>query len=296
MRVLLVLSGGEFTVGELCQILGLPQSTLSRHLRTLVDGGWILARSEGTQRPYRFLSPPDDGQRALWRVVRGEYEDGAQAREDRERVLAVLAGRQDRSRDFFRTAGAHWDALRVELFGSRPAELGLPALLDPDWTVGDLGCGTGMLAAALAPWVRRVIAVDREPEMLEATRRRVTELASVEIRSGELEALPLADGELDAALCAFVLHLVARPVDVLLEALRALRPGGLLGIVDMREHTHLFPESMGHLWPGFSPALVEEWLEEAGFERVHVISLPADPAAKGPPLLVARGRRPLTPV
>src|SRR6185369_11280546 len=47
-RLLLLLDRNELTVSELCGITQLPQSTVSRHLKALVDGGWITSRAEGT--------------------------------------------------------------------------------------------------------------------------------------------------------------------------------------------------------------------------------------------------------
>ena len=84
--------------------------------------------------------------------------------------------------------------------------------------VGDLGCGTGQVAAALAPFVARVIAVDRSDDMLQTARRRLRDLANVDVRRGELEALPIDDGELDAATLLLVLHHLPDPAAALGEA------------------------------------------------------------------------------
>ena len=51
-RVLLLLEGTELTVGELCQVLQLPQSTVSRHLKILADEGWATVRDSGASRLY----------------------------------------------------------------------------------------------------------------------------------------------------------------------------------------------------------------------------------------------------
>jgi len=51
----------------------------------------------------------------------------------------------------------------------------LLALLDPTWVVGDLGCGTGQVSEALAPFVGRVVAVDTSGQMLEAARARLAQ-------------------------------------------------------------------------------------------------------------------------
>ena len=40
-RILLLLDRHELTVSELCGIMQLPQSTVSRHLKALADSGWI---------------------------------------------------------------------------------------------------------------------------------------------------------------------------------------------------------------------------------------------------------------
>src|SRR5687768_18038532 len=59
----------------------------------------------------------------------------------------------------------------------------LPALLDRRWVVGDLGCGTGELSAALAPFVGRVVAVDRSDDMLQAAQSRRSEEHTSELQS-----------------------------------------------------------------------------------------------------------------
>src|SRR6185369_13078942 len=131
-----------------------------------------------------------------------------------------------KSQEFFTSSAGQWDRLREELFGGTFHLLALTALLDPAWTVGDLGCGTGQMAAALAPAVRQVIAVDDSAAMLSAARRRVRGLENVDVRRGTLEALPIDDDTLDAATCVLVLHHVPAPEAAFAEMARVVRPGG----------------------------------------------------------------------
>ncbi len=292
-RLLLLLERHELTVGELCQVLQLPQSTVSRHLKLLGDEGWVSARAEGTSRRYRMPADRLDADaRQLWQLVRREVAELAGAAQDAERLRSVLAQRSTRSREFFSSAAGEWDRLRADLFGRRADLLGLLGLVDEAWTVGDLGCGTGQMAASLAPFVARVIAVDGSPAMLEAARARLAGTPNVEVREGELESLPIEPGTLDAAVAFLVLHYVAEPADALAQAARALKPGGRLLVVDMMPHDREeYRQAMGHVWQGFESERLGGWMADAGLTAFRYVPLPPDPAAKGPTLFAASAKR-----
>ena len=114
------------------------------------------------------------------------------------------------------------------------------------------------------------------------------DLASVEVRRGELEALPIADEELDAATLLLVLHHLPEPALALSEASRVLKPGGRLLIADMLPHDREeYRQQMGHVWLGFSEDHIKRLLAGAGFDRVRIVALPVNAAAKGPALFVA---------
>ena len=289
-RLLLLLDRHELTVSELCSALQLPQSTVSRHLKTLADDGWVTARAEGTSRRYTMPgSALEPGARRLWHLVRDQVGSSPSARHDLTRAEQVLLERRSTSQAFFSSRAGQWDKVRAELYGSRADLTPFAALLDPRWVVADLGCGTGQTTAALAPYVGRVIAVDESSAMLSAARRRLADRENVELRSGRLEDLPVEVGELDAAILSLVLHFVVDPAAVLAEAARALRAGGRLLLVDMVPHEREeYRVTMGHLWLGFEPAQITGWLESAGFTDVRVVPLPPDPQAKGPGLFTAR--------
>ncbi|AMW06324.1 ArsR/SmtB family transcription factor [Gemmatimonas phototrophica] len=284
-RLLAALERQELTVGELAAALQLPQSTVSRHLRILADQDWVSSRAEGSSRWYRRNPLLDADMLGLWELVRGAMANTPAALQDDARIDAVIATRRSVTQAFFATASAEWDALRTDMFGARADLAATFALLDPDLVVGDLGCGTGSLSAALAPHVGHVHAIDASPAMLDAAATRLGAFDNVSVTEGTLEALPLETGVLDVALLTLVLHHVADPARALREVHRVLRPAGRLLITDMRPHTHeRYREQMGHVWLGFSEAVLSAWLHEAGFDRVRYVPIPVDAEASGPAL------------
>ena len=292
-RMLLILERHELTVTELCAVLQLPQSTVSRHLKTLGDGSWVSSRRDGTSRYYTLALDERDGHtRRLWSLLREQISTTAGADQDARRLKGVLARRQTKSEEFFASAAGQWDRLRREVFGRDSALHALPALVDPRWIVGDLGCGTGETSAALAPFVARTIAVDRSGEMLQAARRRLRDLPNVDVRRGELEALPIDAAELDAALMLLVLHHVPDPAAALGEAARTMKPGARFVLCDMLPHDREeYKKEMGHVWLGFADDQLRRLMTGAGFADIRIVPLPVDPEARGPALFVASAIR-----
>jgi ArsR family transcriptional regulator len=288
-RMLLLLEKHELTVSELCSVLQLPQSTVSRHLKTLADDGWVTSRRDGTSRFYTM--PVDDldaGASRLWPLISEQVTATRGAEQDERRLRGVLSRRRAKSQEFFASAAGGWDLLRGELFGDEFFLWAVLGLIDPTLVVGDLGCGTGQLTEIVAPHVRRVISVDGSDDMLEGARERLSGATNVDIRQGELEGLPIESGELDVAMLSLVLHYSPEPPRALAEVGRVVRTGGRVLVVDMLPHDREeYQQQMGHVWLGFSESQITRLLAGAGFENVRVRALPVDPDAKGPALFAA---------
>jgi ubiquinone/menaquinone biosynthesis C-methylase UbiE len=292
-RMLLPLERHELTVNEICSILQLPQSTVSRHLKTLADDGWVTSRRDGTSRFYGMVVQDlDPGAQRLWPLIREQIAGTNGAEQDERRLKSVLARRRSKSEEFFASVSGQWDVVRTELFGDRVHLHAMLALIDPSLTIGDLGCGTGQVSELVAPHVARMIAVDGSTDMVHAARKRLKGLGNVEVRRGDLEALPIDDGQLDVAIVALVLHHVPEPVRALAEVRRVLKSGGRILVLDMLPHDRVeYQQQMGHVWLGFSDATMKKHLEAAGFDSPTLTALPADEAAKGPSLFVATARK-----
>jgi len=293
-RILLLLDRHELSVTELCAIMQLPQSTVSRHLKALADSGWIASRAEGTSNVYTMARDDMDAPaRRLWLLVREQVGPTAAATQDERRLRRVLLERRTKSQEFFASSAGQWDKVRDELFGNRFHFAALAGFLDRSWVIGDLGCGTGQLSAALAPFVSRVVAVDASAAMLQTARRRLRDLNNVDLRRGELESIPVDESRLDAATLMLVLHHLPEPGKALDEAARVLKPGGRVLIVDMLPHDReQYRQQMGHVWLGFSEDHMRRMLDAAGFEAIRIVPLPPDSTVKGPALFVCTAIKP----
>jgi ubiquinone/menaquinone biosynthesis C-methylase UbiE/DNA-binding MarR family transcriptional regulator len=293
LRLLRLLERHELGVAELCDVLQMPQSTVSRHLKMLADQGWLRSRAHRTNNLYRMdVEAAEAGARRLWGLAREQMEGWATGEQDALRLERVLA-RRPAGDDFFSGAAGRWDRLREELYGRSFGQEAFLALLSPHWVVADLACGTGPAAAALAPYVRRVIGIDQSAAMLKAARRRTAGLGNVELRRGSLEALPLDPASCDAALLLLALTYVEDPALAVREAARVLRPGGRLAVVDLLRHDREeFRREMGQLRLGFAAEEMTTLMKAAGLAEVSARPLTPEAEAKGPALMLAVGAKP----
>lgn len=157
--------------------------------------------------------------------------------------------------------------------------------LHPGDTVVDLGSGAGLdcfLAARAVGPDGSVTGVDFLPEMVERASRAAGQLGMTNVRfvRGELEALPLPDASVDVVVSNGVVNLSPRKARALAEALRILRPGGRLAILDLVLEHDLPPEIRTHpaAWAGclsgaLSDAALYKAVRRAGFRAVELTSL-----------------------
>ena len=294
LRLLALLEGEELGVGELAEIAQLPQSNVSRHLKALADTGWVAARGQGTANLYRMPHGElPENARALWELAKKEIAGWPALAQDRLRLERRLAEKKEDSGAFFAGVAEQWETLRAELYGRAFTETALTALLPRTLVVADLACGAGDVAVRLAPFVAKVVAVDRSPEMLAAAKKRTQAFRNVELHEADLASLPLASASCDAALLLLALTHLEDVPGSLSEMARVLVPGGRAVVVDLMRHGREdFRLRMNQRRDGFTPKELAKLLATAGLEDTTCAPLAPEAEAKGPALLLATGTKP----
>lgn len=291
VRLLRLLEREELSVSELCTVVQLPQSTVSRHLKVLAADQWIANRRDGTNQLYRVSTEGwESPKKELWGWVRDQAGTPTTSL-DEQRLVQVIAERA-RGERFFKSAAQQWDRLRTDLFGKQLDAFVLAATLPENAVVGELGCGSAPISQLVSPYVRQAIAVDSSSAMLAAAKERLQGIDNVQLINSSLSNISLDANCLDAAWLVVVLPYLSEPAQVMAEAARILKPGAALVVVDLLPHDRLaYQQEMGHLWLGVSREELQQWLGGTDLRLARYTALPPDASAKGPALFAAVIRR-----
>lgn len=284
-----VLSRGSFNVSELCFALELGQSTVSRHLRILLDASVVALRKEGREAYYRLETEPVPP--LLTETLRHLNQDRAPDRD--ARLSETWERRRRRSRVFFDNLAPETGEGRADYLGSPDCVPLLLRLLEHGNVVADVGTGTGRLLPDLAPHARTIIAVDASQSMLDRARETAGSLesADVDFRLGDIEHLPLADGEADRAVAHMVLHHAPDPGRAVAELSRALAPGGMVLVGDFLPHENQWMrEEMADQWLGLDESDIRLWLARAGLREITFERVQSEASSMG--VFVATAKKP----
>jgi SAM-dependent methyltransferase len=142
-------------------------------------------------------------------------------------------------------------------------------------TIVDLGCGTGYWLAGYSANAARVIGVEPDPVLRAAARRAIDALPGAEVLAGSAEHMPLGDRAADVVHARFAYFFPPGTDAGLVEALRVLRPGGHLVVVDndyrWGEFARLLAASAVRS-PRSTAAAVDAWWRDRGATRYVVRS------------------------
>ena len=271
LRILAAVAEEELTVGEVQDVVGSVQSSVSRNLAILREAGFVQDRKEGTSVYFSARRQMPEPARQLFKSLQARLGDIPDVKKDQMRLEAIRRRRLQRSQSYFESLAGDWERIRKSYFDDRVTSLAIEKLLPRDLTLADIGCGTGSLTFELARLARKVIGIDLSQEMLRRAKVAAKErgLDNVEFRQGDALKLPLGSRSVDAAFCVMVLHFLPDPERAIASLCRITRPGGRVILVDLVQHKQEWMrEQMAHQWLGFDQGSIKKWFHAAGAESV----------------------------
>jgi len=288
LRLIAIASEEELSIGELAEVLGESQPTVSKQVSALRRLRLLEERRQGTRVLVRLR--PGTGADPVIADALGSGRALCAADRAFERVAEVVRRRDAAAREFFARAGERGgdDApFPAEL----PAYLRLVSLAGEVRALAvDVGTGDGRLLEVLAPTFRRVVAVDREPARLARAASRLKRRGheNVQLLRGDLDDDRFGEevaqrGGADAVFASRVLHHAPRPAEAVRRMAGLVRPGGSLVLLDYGAHEdERMRTAEADLWLGFAPEELCAFAREAGLTGARVEAIPRAWCGTGP--------------
>jgi demethylmenaquinone methyltransferase/2-methoxy-6-polyprenyl-1,4-benzoquinol methylase/ArsR family transcriptional regulator len=285
LRLLALLAEAELTVSELVAILGQSQPRISRHLKLLAEARLVERHREGAWVFFRLAQTGAAAGVARDLIARLAAKEPPLSA-DRARLAEVRHARAEQAARYFATHAANWDELRAMHVPEERVEEAVrnAVAASPIHALLDLGTGTGRMLELLAPGAAKAVGIDSSPQMLSLARVRIERagLRHVQLRQGDIYAVPVEPNFYDLVIIHQVLHYLDDPLRAIREAARALRPGGRLLIVDFAPHEEEALRSVhAHRRLGFAVEEVAGFMQAAGLDLISSEALAPEPRESG---------------
>ena len=277
LRILHLLRRSELSVGEMQEILAMEQSRISTQLAK-IGGALLLQRSEGKKNFYSIREDITAETKTLLDATLRATAADADVQNDETNRAQIIEKRTSAAQEYFDAiARSGADAYVPGRSDGGVIEM-LVALLPP-LVIADLGSGRGFISLRLAPAAKKIFCIDNSKETISEGKKFMQRhgVENVEFILSDIQQVKLPDASADVALLSQSLHHASSPANALAEALRILKPGGKIIILDLNKHGYeKARELYSDRWLGFPETQIRVWLEELGFKNVRVQILPAE--------------------
>ena len=284
LRLLAILARNELTVSELTWILGQSQPRISRHLKLLCDAHLLDRHQEGSWVFYRIADSGPSAE-AVRQLIRFLADEDPELERDQKRLETIRDEHVYQASIYFEKNAKAWDDIRKLYVAEEDVETAMLAAVD-DLDIDsllDLGTGTGRILEVFSPHTRRGLGIDLSKEMLAVARAKLesADITNCRVCYGDIYHLAVDNASMDVVTIHHVLHFLDDPAAVVKDAVRTLKPGGRILIVDFLPHqVEALRDAHAHRRLGFTNEEVNSWLASAGAQTMANHHLTTNPEAE----------------
>lgn len=272
LKILLLLDQSEFTVNEIKDILDIHQSNASRHLAKLFSCGLVKDRRDGIKAYYRLSEDLYMSARLL-QTIREAYEQLQDCDILKCRAAQALEERTDKTKGQIHKLD--------QAGGSLKAQISLfSKLMQQFENAVDIGCGEGGdLSLMLANRCKNVTSLDCDPKVINNFQQILKQkgIENITPKVADMTQTGLPENYADLVLMSQVLHHATDPRLALKEAIRILKHGGTLALLDLAQHKEeSFRTTHGHIWLGFDRNQLEFFVREFNCKIIESEIIPSE--------------------
>ena len=252
--------------------MNIHQSNASRHLSKLSSCNLLKDRRDGIKAYYRLSEELYLSNRMLC-MIREAYEELPDLEVLKCRAAQVLEERSDKTKNQIHKLD--------QAGGSLKAQISLfSKLMQPFENAVDIGCGEGGdLSLMLCNRCMNVTSLDCDPKVIAGLQKILKQkgVQNVNPKVADMVNTGLPSDFADLVLMSQVLHHAMDPRLALKEAVRILRPGGVLALLDLAQHKEeSFRTTHGHIWLGFDRTQLEFFVKELNCQILESEIIPSE--------------------
>lgn len=286
LRIIVLLKNGEINIKDLCDILDQSQPRISRHVKILAEAGLLIRSKQGAWL-YCALNNSEPYTAILHAIYQNVDLEDPDLTQDHLAFQEVLKHKAKNAEQYFQDMAQNWDRVRAMQISDSQF---LPVLRnivmqESVETLLDVGTGTGQILHDLEGLYARGVGIDLSAQMLELARSRANSLQNTMAQFRQENILSLSkdfsrkifgqpNQKFDLVIAHQVLHFIPKPELAIKHMAMQVKDGGRLILVDYLPHQlHFLCDDYHHIWMGFEPHKLENWVEDAGLEadRVKVL-------------------------
>jgi len=285
LRLLALLSLGELSVKDITHILNQSQPRISRHLKLLVEGGFVKRHAQGAWAYFSINYKSEKAQFIYSLLDKLDLYD-EQLQKDRQAMKLLQQEQRQQSAKYFSEVAKKWDLIRSLHVEEKLVEAEILSVVGTKKRdlMMDLGTGTASMLLLLKNIYKHGVGIDSSKEMIEIARSKLAEneISHANIRLGDIEKLEEYENLADLVIMHQILHYFDDPSLIIAFVRQVLKTNGEILIVDFAPHEFEFlAVEHAHRRLGLSQEQMQIWANKAGLRVALFKEIPNIDDSKG---------------